>query len=99
MLIGRMVLVVTTTLVHLAVLGSGALFGSWRVEDQVRQAHGLGRGRQAACSCGPQPCAVPNTVVFQFSVRRHSGTRVRPNPEENRIAPSIRGHGGVLSLL
>lgn len=37
MLSGRMVLVVTTTLVHLAVLGSGALFGSWRVEDQVRE--------------------------------------------------------------
>lgn len=36
MLLGKMVLVVTTTLVHLAVLGSGALFGSWRVEDQVR---------------------------------------------------------------
>ncbi|CAM9342639.1 unnamed protein product [Pylaiella littoralis] len=35
MLSGKMVLVVTTTLVHLAVLGSGALFGSWRIEDQV----------------------------------------------------------------
>lgn len=35
-MLGKMVLVVTTTLVHLAVLGSGALFGSWRVDDQVR---------------------------------------------------------------
>ncbi|CAN0052001.1 unnamed protein product [Ectocarpus sp. 12 AP-2014] len=35
MLLGKMVLVMTTTLVHLAVLGSGALFGSWRIEDQV----------------------------------------------------------------
>lgn len=32
----QMVLVLTTTLVHLAVLGSGALFASWRAEDQVR---------------------------------------------------------------
>lgn len=31
----KMVLVVTTTLVHLAVLSSGALFANWRVEDQV----------------------------------------------------------------
>lgn len=31
----HMVLVLTTTLVHLAVLGSGALFASWRAEDQV----------------------------------------------------------------
>lgn len=37
MLLGKMVLVVTTTLVHLAVLGSGALFGSWRVDDQVTE--------------------------------------------------------------
>lgn len=31
----KMVLVVTTTLVHLAVLSSGALFANWRIEDQV----------------------------------------------------------------
>lgn len=31
----QMVLVLTTTLVHLAVLGSGALFANWRVEEQV----------------------------------------------------------------
>lgn len=41
----KMVLVVTTTLVHLAVLSSGALFANWRIEDQVGvsvdQARGL----------------------------------------------------------
>lgn len=35
MQIGSHMLLVTTTLVHLAVLGSGALFANWRVEDQV----------------------------------------------------------------
>lgn len=46
MLSGKMVLVVTTTLVHLAVLGSGALFGSWRIEDQVREERREARDRK-----------------------------------------------------
>ena len=37
----HMVLVLTTTLVHLAVLGSGALFASWRAEDQVSSARAV----------------------------------------------------------
>lgn len=70
MLLGKMVLVVTTTLVHLAVLGSGALFGSWRVEDQVRRGGGGGGGRHGPGAVGCSIVCVPNNVVFLYPCRR-----------------------------